>query len=180
MFDENIKTIILFCVIGFFVVGFIGTISHFFYSWSDKNKIIGILFPVNESTWEHLKLAILPTILYFFFGLFFIQNPNYLFAFFIVLLTPIILIPIIFYSYTAITKSSILIIDILSFYFALFVAFLLCFDILTASKVYNIFNLISIIGIVIIVISYLTFTLYPPKYFLFKDPISGGYGFENL
>ena len=177
---EYSKKIFRFQVFSFLFIAIVGTLLHFTYSWSGNNFFVASFSAVNESTWEHLKLAILPTILYFFFGLFFIQNPNYLFAFFIVLLTPIILIPIIFYSYTAITKSSILIIDILSFYFALFVAFLLCFDILTASKVYNIFNLISIIGIVIIVISYLTFTLYPPKYFLFKDPISGGYGFENL
>ena len=170
------KQIIIFCIIGFVFVSIFGTLSHFFYSWSGKNKIVGILFPANESTWEHLKLAIFPTLLFFFIGMFFIDNANYLFAFFIVLLLPIILIPLIFYSYTFFTKSPILIVDILTYYFSLFVSFLMCFNILNHSPFNVVFNIISIIGIVIIVICYLTFTIKPPKIFLFKDPITGQYG----
>ena len=94
-----------FCIVGFLFVSILGALSHFFYKWSGENKIIGIIFPANESTWEHLKLAIFPTLLYFLIGTFFIKNPNYLFAFFITLITPIIVIPLIFYTYTAFTKK---------------------------------------------------------------------------
>ena len=34
----------------------IGTLSHFFYQWSGENFLIGLLSPVNETVWEHLKL----------------------------------------------------------------------------------------------------------------------------
>ena len=42
----------------------LGTVGHFFYEWSGENKIVGIFFPVNESTWEHMKLTLFPTMLY--------------------------------------------------------------------------------------------------------------------
>lgn len=127
---SNKNKIMLFCLIGFIFVSIFGTLSHFFYGWSGNNKLVGIFFTANESTWEHLKLAIFPTLIYFFFGLTFIKSPNYLFSFFIVLLIPMILIPFIFYTYTAFTKSPILIIDILSYFISIFVAFLICYKIL--------------------------------------------------
>ena len=40
----------------------LGTLMHFFYEWSGDLTIIGILCPVNESVWEHLKLIFYPFI----------------------------------------------------------------------------------------------------------------------
>ena len=42
----------------------IGTLSHFFYQWSGENFLIGLLSPVNETVWEHLKLLFFPALLY--------------------------------------------------------------------------------------------------------------------
>ncbi len=47
------------------VVAVLGTISHFVYGWTGKNWLVGLLFPVNESTWEHLKLMYFPMLLVF-------------------------------------------------------------------------------------------------------------------
>ena len=123
------KKILIFCIIGFLFVSIMGALSHFFYEWSSYNKIIGILFPANESAWEHLKLAILPTILYFAFGKIFIKNDNYLFALFISLLVPIVVIPILFYTCTAVIGHEILFIDILIYLFAVLFAFVIFVDI---------------------------------------------------
>lgn len=172
------KKIVLFCLIAFLFISIFGAISHFFYEWSGKNKIAGFLFPANESTWEHLKLAIFPTLLFFFIGFFIFKNPNYLFAFFITLLTPMILIPAIFYSYTAITGSSILIVDILTYFISVFFACYFCYIILIHEPLGTAANIISIIGISIILICYFVFTLCPPKIFLFKDAVTGGYGLK--
>ena len=79
------KQIFLFCLVGAIFVGIFGALSHFFYEWSGENKIVGIFFPVNESTWEHLKLAIFPTIVYFAAGVFFVKNENYFVSFFVAL-----------------------------------------------------------------------------------------------
>ena len=172
------KKILIFCIIGFLFVSIMGALSHFFYEWSDFNKIIGILFPVNESTWEHLKLAILPTILYFAFGKIFIKNTNYLFALFITLLTPIIVIPILFYTYTAVVGHEILVVDILIYLLAVLLAFVLCWLILSLNSLKKIYNIIAIIGLIVILICYLTLTLYPPNFFIFKDFTNNTYGLK--
>lgn len=42
----------------------LGTLIHFVYEWSGDNLIIGLVAPVNESIWEHLKLVLLPSTLF--------------------------------------------------------------------------------------------------------------------
>ena len=42
----------------------IGTLSHFFYQWSGENFFVGLLSPVNETIWEHLKLLFFPALFY--------------------------------------------------------------------------------------------------------------------
>ena len=97
------------------------------------------------------------------------KSPNYIFAMFITLLTPTILIPLIFYGYTAISGSSILVVDIITFLISVSIAWLFCFLILQQKKLNKWFNIIGIIGILIILVCYLTFTINPPQIFLFKD-----------
>lgn len=51
-------------VLEFIIVGAIGTLWHFVYDWTGDNHFIGFFFPVNESTWEHLKLIFFPALIY--------------------------------------------------------------------------------------------------------------------
>ncbi len=174
------KKIYIFFTIGLiFVIGF-GALSHFFYEWSEYNEIIGILFPANESTWEHLKLAIFPTIIYFVIASFSFKNTNYIFAFFITLLLPMILTPCIFYIYTFFTNKSILIVDIITFVVSVIIAWLCCLFILKHNKNHKILDIIGAVGIVTIVVCYLLFTSYPPNNFLFEDPITKSFGLKNI
>ncbi len=171
------KQVIIFCVVGFLFVSIFGALSHFFYEWSGNNKIAGIFFPVNESTWEHLKLALFPTFVFFIVGAFFVKNDNYFFAFFITLLTPMVLIPVIFYSYTAITGEPILAVDIITYFVAVAVAILLCAFILLRPPFGCAYTITAVVGIFLIAICYMTFTIFPPKIFLFRDELTGLYGF---
>ena len=51
-------------ILAFIIIGAFGTLGHFLYEWTGENHIIGMFFPVNESTWEHLKLLFFPTLIY--------------------------------------------------------------------------------------------------------------------
>ncbi|MCI6019517.1 MAG: DUF6512 family protein, partial [Clostridiales bacterium] len=51
-------------IIGTLFVLILGTLSHFFYEWSNQNFFVGLVSPVNESTWEHMKLLFFPMLLY--------------------------------------------------------------------------------------------------------------------
>ena len=42
----------------------LGIILHFLYEWSGKNKFVATFSAVNESTWEHLKLAFFPILIF--------------------------------------------------------------------------------------------------------------------
>ncbi len=167
-------------IISFLFISIFGTISHFIYEWSNNNKIAAIFFPVNESVWEHIKMLITPTIIWLLILLpYLYNNPNYIFASMITLLSEIILIPLLFYSYTFFTKKAILIIDILSFYLIIFISIVLFYLIIKANPVSLIVSCISLLIIIKILILYLTLTKYPLKCFLFKDPITKKYGLNK-
>ena len=107
--------------ISFIIISLVGTICHFLYDWTNHNKFIGLFAAVNESTWEHIKIALTPTLLWglidgFLYG----ANANYFLAKSLSLLIMIIVIPILFYLYSYLLKKHILIIDILIFYIAIF------------------------------------------------------------
>lgn len=50
-------------IIPYICVTGLGVLLHFTYEWSGKNSIVGLFSPVNESTWEHLKLIFFPMLL---------------------------------------------------------------------------------------------------------------------
>lgn len=52
-------------VTAFLIIGLLGVLGHFVYEWSGEAFALGLFFPVNESTWEHLKLLFFPALLYF-------------------------------------------------------------------------------------------------------------------
>ena len=159
---------------GIFVYGHSGRFVAFFYQWSGKSSLSALLFPVNESTWEHLKLVFFPMFLYFTIGFFFLKDAdNYIAAAFLCMLTPVI-----FYSYTAFTGESILAVDILTFFVAVLTGFTVAFFVLNMPQ-NTALNVVSALGLAVLLALYLTLTFYPPKCFLFKDPITGGFGIIN-
>ena len=107
--------------IGFIVISIVGTLLHFLYEISGHNKVVAIFAAVNESTWEHIKIALTPTFLWSLLdGFKYGASPNYFIAKSASLLVIVFLIPIIFYTYTAITKKAVLWFDITYFYVTIF------------------------------------------------------------
>ncbi len=51
-------------VTGFLFVGIFGTLFHFVYDWCRQARLTGLFVPVNESTWEHMKLLFIPMLIY--------------------------------------------------------------------------------------------------------------------
>ena len=99
------------------VISLVGTISHFLYDISKHNKVVGLFGAVNESTWEHIKIALTASILWsvvdgYLYGV----NPNYFLAKLLSLITIIILMPVLYYGYKFLFKKDNFIINILIFY----------------------------------------------------------------
>ena len=56
------KKVLIWEIIGFLTVCALSGVFHFIYDWSGKQAWIGFFCPVNESTWEHLKLLFFPVL----------------------------------------------------------------------------------------------------------------------
>ena len=67
-----------FTLISIIVISLVGTLLHFLYDISKHNKFVGIFAAVNESTWEHIKIALTPTFIWGLIdGYIYGVNPNY-------------------------------------------------------------------------------------------------------
>lgn len=161
------------------IIFIIGSLSHFLYDWTHHNRIAGLFSAVNESTWEHIKIALTAAFLWGFVdGFIYGPDPNYFPAKFISLLVITLIIPTIFYSYRLFSKKSILLVDIALFYIAILFGQLSFYGVLVAPDIPYIFQYLSCIGLFVFFGCYMTLTLEPLKTFLFKDPINGKYGFR--
>lgn len=163
------KQSLIFFSVGALFTLILGTIGHFFYEWSGENPLTGIFFPVNESVWEHMKLALFPTFLYLGIASFKIRKGNYIAAWFIALIVGAGLIPLLFYSYTYFVGRSYLPADIAVFFISVIAGYAFAFFVYN-SKPRKPVTFLAAAGIAVIAACFLTFTLCPPDFILFKEP----------
>ena len=162
------------------IISILGTFFHFLYDISKHNKVVGLFAAVNESTWEHIKIALTPTILWGIYdGYIYGTNPNYFTAKLSSLLILITFIPTIFYLYKYFTNKPIIIVDILIFYIAIILSQFSFYSIIKLQTLGFTINYLSCIGIFIVFGFYMVLTLLPIKSFIFKDPITNKFGFKG-
>ena len=166
--------------ISIIVISIIGTLSHFLYDISNHNKIVGLFTAVNESTWEHIKIAITPALIWGLIdGYKYGMLPNYFPAKLCSILAMALIIPIIFNLQKIIFKKDKAIINILSFYVAIILGQFLFYHIIKMPELGYIYRYISCIGLFLFVGQYLLLTLLPLEKPIFKDPISNKYGYKG-
>ena len=145
----------------------LGSIFHFTYDFTNKNTIVGFFTPINESIWEHIKLILIPLllwwILYYVFNYkkYNINKDKWFTASIFSIITGIILVPSIYYLYTNALGIESLVIDVLILFFSLLLAQLLGYHCYKYLKGIN--YLIPIIVSIIIVIIFIIFTVLPPN-----------------
>ena len=110
-------------ILGFLIIGGLGTLGHFAYDLSDKNTILGYFTPVNESTWEHLKLLFFPTLIFSVFEYFLLKEKprNYLPSVAVSLVIGLISIVTIFYTYSGVLGFKVEWFNIAIYYIALLI-----------------------------------------------------------
>jgi hypothetical protein len=156
-----------------FVVVAIGSLLHFAWEWSGRSSIVAIVAAVNESTWEHLKMAFWPSlILSPFQWRFHINRPGWLPATAISALLPPVLIVVLFYGYTWVVGSHHLWADIATFVVAVFIGQLLG-HVVTSRHPRAGVRVASAAALVIGFVAFSTLSFTPPSWFLFDDPRNG-------
>lgn len=176
--DTMQKKLFKLSIIGFVFVSITGSISHFVFKWSGYNYAVGLFFPVNESTWEHLKLLFFPYLIWTIIEYYLIKKIN---GIFISKLTGTVCgmaaIVIFFYTYTGILGKSIEIVNILSFFIGVGTAFIIDYYLIKSEKFSNKrLDTIATAAFIAIGAAFLIFTIAPPFIPLFKDPINSTYG----
>lgn len=157
----------------------VGTLLHFLYEWTGKNSFVALFSAVNESTWEHLKLAFFPMVMAAIVEYFFIDTKeNYIKSKFIGIITTLMFIVVFFYTYTGIIGKNFLIMDILTFIVGVILGEYVVYKNMINNKASS-NQAIYVIVIAILTILFGLFTYNPPKINLFKDPVDNSYGINE-
>lgn len=163
-------------IIGLVFTIIFGSLLHFVFEWSGRSNIVALFGAVNESTWEHLKLAFWPTFVFsliewLVWGR---EIKNFCLAALIKLAIMPIIIVALFYLWLIFFPDN-FIWDISIFILAVTVGYFLGYKIMTSKKEYRL-ERISTILIIVMLLKFSLLTYFPIISFITKDPVSGGYG----
>ena len=166
---------------GFICTAVVGTLLHFLFDWTGGNAFVALFSAVNESIWEHLKLLFYPMVAvaliqYFVWG----KDAEFFWCIKLIgILAGLVLIPVIYYSYTGI-------LGVKADWFNITIFFL------TAGAVYWLETKLfqrqlscavgskAAVGLVVLMaILFTAFTFTPPHIPFFQDPVTGTYGFQK-
>ena len=163
----------LYHIIGIIFTLIFGTLLHYTYNWSGKNKIIGIFSPINECIWEHLKLLFTPVLIYSiveFIG-YGRKYSNFIPIKAISIVMGLLTIITVYYCYTFFTKRNYLWVDIGVFVLSVLVFNYFSYFLLKtnyfSSNYYNFIGWAIIIGLFLL---FFMFTFKAPKLLIFKEP----------
>jgi hypothetical protein len=163
---------------GIAFITIVGSLLHFVFQWSGGWRPVALVGAVNESTWEHLKLAFWPAI---FLAL--IEYPRlrgsvnnfWLAKGLSILLMPLAIV-VLFYGYKAVLGHHYFVLDILIFIIAVGAGQLVSYRLLMAADRGSAGAALGVVLIVVMVAAFSLLTYFPPHNFLFEGPRTGGYG----
>ncbi len=145
-------------------VAIVGTLWHFVYNFTGKNRFVGYFFPINESTWEHMKLVYFPMLLCMAV---FVRKFDVHW-----LLGSLIgtwLIPVMFYTYNGILGFGVMALDIINFYVSVSAAFVFVYK--TLNVKWNTAVCMAIrIGFIVQGILFIACTYNPLTLGIFAEP----------
>lgn len=165
------KNISLWQFSGFATVSLLGTLLHYLYEWSGKNRFIAAFSGINESTWEHMKLLYFPLLIFAIIQSFFFKDRK---DFWCVKLAGIIigltLIPVIFYTYNGILGKSPDWINIVIFFISAASAFIAETRFFRKNAFTCKHKWLAIACIIAIGVLFVIFTYFTPDIPLFEPP----------
>lgn len=167
-------------ILGIPALFFIGAFFHFLYDLLGQFPVVGLIAPVNESVWEHLKLIVWPVIGWW--TIYYlatrkkqtINKDKWFTAALVSLVAALITTPLLFYFYTGAFGIESVAIDILILFISLLIGQLLGLYVYRNSKGISANDvLIIFVGIIAL---FMLLTLCPPHLPIFMDSTTGTYG----
>jgi hypothetical protein len=160
-------------------LGLLGSVLHFLFDWTKHNRFIAFFSAVNESYWEHIKIAIWPV---FLLQIVLLSLGGYQIASFVPAATialysiPVSMVGLVF-LYKSVTRHNILWLDISIFFVCIAIAqsiFVLLLGQLAPTSGTVVMSSLFLLGLIV---AFLLFTFRPPREpDVFLDPIKKDYG----
>ena len=164
-------------IIGTVFVLLTGSLAHFVYGWSGQNFFTGFFVPINESTWEHMKLIFFPMLLYML-----ATGTEQPCAMLWGTLAGTWLIPVLFYTYTGVLGKNVFVLDLAIFFLCVLAGFWVAgrLSVMSSKEEHSLCKSphgIWIAGIltVLMILGFFLFTYFPPYLGLFSDVPSASY-----
>ena len=166
-------------LMGFAITAFGGTLLHFLYDWLSRAFWIAPFSGVNESTWEHMKLLFWPMLLFAaiqsrFFG----ERQDFICIKARGILTGLLLIPVLFYTYNGAIGKSPDWVNITIFFISAAIAFVYETRLFSEGRVICKKPKRALALLCVIAVLFAVFTFKTPTLGIFKDPITGGFGIQ--
>ena len=164
---------------GLLVVLAAGNLLHFVYDWTGQSPIAAPLAAVNESTWEHMKLLVIPWVVWSLAEAVVLRDSRrpMLLARAIGLLAGVVLIPTVYYTYTGALGVSSMIVDVLLFQAAVLLGAWVSWRIMAGGKgsglLWSVLGLLLLLGVWAL---FVWWTYDPPVLPIFIDPTNGTTG----
>lgn len=176
--DRNLSGILHWEIAGALFIITAGPLFHFGYRWFGPSNLLAVLFPVNESVWEHLKLGYWSLIIFSLAQSLWMRWKTTNFwgakgAGLVVMQSAILFI---YYSYTSISGGNILALDLGSYVLGALLCQAISFWILSKSRPSRAFNKLGIWILVLHGLALVIFTFATPPLPIFKDGRTGTYG----
>ena len=170
------KNLFIWQVVGATFTAVLGTVLHFLYQWTSLTAVAPVS-AVNESTWEHMKLIFIPSLIFAFVQSFWAKKLD-CFWFFkaIGILIGTLLIPVLFYTLSGAFGKLSAVVNIAVFFVAVFSEYLIELYLFKRVKCKLKLKWISVGLLLVILALFFIFTFYPPQIPLFADPRGYGYG----
>ncbi|NIO48226.1 MAG: hypothetical protein GTN73_02130 [Candidatus Aminicenantes bacterium] len=163
---------------GVVVIFLSGSVLHFVFDWAREWPPAALIAAVNESVWEHLKLAFWPGLIYGLIEFLFLKakTKNFWVAKTCGLFTMPVIIAAVFYGYTALTGSHILWLDIALFGLAVVAGQVISFALMVGEPFGPKIRIAAGLVLVLMIVAFSLFSYLPPRWPLFQDSSTGQYG----
>lgn len=173
------KTIPYWQMGGFIFTAVAGTLLHFLFDWTGGSLVVALFSAVNESIWEHLKLLFYPmvtvaVIQYFRWGK---GIPSFWCIKLLSILLGLVLIPVVYYTYTGILGIQADWFNITIFFLMAAVVYWMETKLLQRQYACGLGPQFAVALLCLTAVVFTVFTFMPPRMPLFQDPLTGTYGY---
>ena len=171
------RTLSIWQLAGLTFTAVLGTLLHFLYAWTGS-PLVAPFSAVNESTWEHMKILFFPMLIYAIIQSVFFKDgyKNFWLIKLIGIVVGTLSIPVLFYTYTGAFGESPAWLNVLFFFVAAGVAYLLETWLFKRAWGWVLPSAWSKAALALLALLFVAFTYFPPHFPLFQDPLTKSYG----